>query len=92
MNTSIKGKPIKSDNFCSKPFFLKIDQDIILNTGTEFNRNLLKSKLKDIFSNKISKKIKKYEVWHNKNLIAKIYEETFKQKQFLYLKKLYLNA
>ena len=64
----------------SKPFFLKIEQNIIKNINTDFNRNILKSKLKDIFSNKISKRIKKYNPYHNKNLIEKIYKENIQTK------------
>ena len=79
LNLSIKEIPIINDYFLtkkinySKPFFLKIEQDIIKNINKDFNRNILKSKLKVIFSYKISKIIKKYNPYYYKNLIEKIY-------------------
>ena len=98
LNSSMKKIRIKNGNIFSKrilyskPFFLKIEQDIILNTNTEFNINLLKSKLKDIFSHKISKKIKKFKSNYNKNLIEKIYEENIQTKTISILERTLLEC
>ena len=86
LNLSIKATPIQNVNFYSKKkkysklYFLKIEQNIIYNIDTAFNRKLLQSKLKDIFSNKISKKIKKFDPDYNKILIGKIYKEKIQTK------------
>ena len=64
--------------------FLKPDQKIILQTNVEENRKLLKSKLRDIFSEKVSTKAKNYSKDHhldyNKNFIEKIKNDEKKKK------------
>ena len=64
----------------SKPFLLKINQEIIKNINVENNLNLLRSTLKEIFSNDVSKKMENHGLDKNKKLIEKIYEEN-KQKR-----------
>ena len=59
----------------SKPFLLKINKDIIKNTNVDLNINLLNSKLKEIFSNDVSKKVENHGLDKNKKLIEKIYKE-----------------
>ena len=64
-----------------KPFFLKFEQEIITNINTEFNLNLLKMRLKDIFSNNTSKKVEKnFGTDKNKKLVEKIYEENIQKR------------
>lgn len=75
-----------------KAYFLKIVQKINYDTNTEFNRNLLKYKLKDIFSNKIYAKVKHYKLEHNKNLIDKIYKENIQTKTISILEKTLLEC
>lgn len=64
----------------SKPFFLKINQDIIKDINVDNNNKLLKSTLKEIFSTNVSKKMENYGLDHNKNVIDKIYEEQIQTK------------
>ena len=64
----------------SKPFLLKISQEIIKNINVEDNLDLLRSTLKEIFSNDVSKKVANHGLDKNKKLIEKIYEEN-KQKR-----------
>ena len=64
----------------SKPFLLKISQEIIKNINVERNLNLLHSTLKEIFSNDVSKKVENHGLDKNKKVIEKIYEEN-KQKR-----------
>jgi len=64
----------------SKPFLLKINQEIIKNINVEINLNLLRSTLKEIFSNDVSKKVENHGLDKNKKLIEKIYQEN-KQKR-----------
>ena len=86
LNSSIEEIQIKNENWFSKKifilklYFIKVEQDIIKNTNTEYNRNLLKSKLKDIFSHKISKQAKTHDPYHNKKIIKKIYNEQIQAK------------
>ena len=61
----------------------KISQD----NSISFNKMLLNSKLKDIFSNKISKKCKQFAPDHNKKLIEKIYNENIQIKTISILEK-----
>lgn len=72
--------------------FLKIIQSLILNTNTEFNRDLLKSKLKDIFSNEVYSKVKNYDKNHNKNLIEEIYKDNILTKTISILEKTLLEC
>ena len=64
----------------SKPFLLKINQEIIKNINVEKNLNLLRSTLKEIFFDDVSKKVENYGLDINKKFIQKIYEEN-KQKR-----------
>lgn len=64
------------DNINNKnQFFVKINQEIIKNINVKENLDLLNTKLKDIFSNKVSKKNSSFGLNYNKNLINKIYKE-----------------
>lgn len=64
----------------SKPFFLKINQDIIKDINVDNNNKLLKSTLKEIYSTDVSKKMENYGLDHNKNLIETIYKEQIQTK------------
>lgn len=65
----------------TKPFFLKIEQEIIANINIDFNLNLLNSQLKDIFSYDTSKKVEKnFGSDKNRKLVEKIYEEKIQKK------------
>ena len=64
----------------SKPFFLKINQEIIKDINVDNNKKLLKSTLKEIFSNDVSKKVENYGLDYNRKLIEKIYEENIQKK------------
>ena len=58
-----------------KESFLKINQQIISNTTVQYNLNLLNKKLRDIFSEPVSLKLKEHSVYglnYNKNFIQKI--------------------
>ena len=81
-----------SKKFSSKYFFLKIRQNIILDTNTIFNRELLNSTLKDIYSNKIYTKVSNYEEAHNKKLIDEIYREKIELKTISILDKTLLQC
>ena len=81
-----------SKKLSSKYLFLQIEQDIILNTNTIYNRELLNSTLKDIYSNKIYNKVKNYEEDNNKNLIDKIYREQIEIKTISILDKTLLQC
>ena len=76
----------------SKPFFLKIDQEIIKDINVEPNQNLIKSTLKEIFSNNVSKKVENYGLDYNKNLIEKIYSEKIQKKTIDILEKTFLEC
>ena len=86
INASMKEEEVEiyEKNFkkiiLSKPFLLKISQEIIKNINVEVNLNLLRSTLKEIFSNDVSKKVENHGLDKNKKLIEKIYEEN-KQKR-----------
>lgn len=64
--------------------FLKIDQKITLQTNVEENKKLLESKLRDIFSEKVSTKAKNYsklyKLDYNKNFIEKIKNDETRKK------------
>jgi hypothetical protein len=91
-SSSIKAIKVKKNLFSkkvfiSKPCFMKIEQEIIKNINKDYNLYLLNSKLKDIFSNKISKKCKQFAPDHNKKLIEKIYNENIQIKTISILEK-----
>lgn len=64
--------------------FLKPEQQIILQTNVKENLELLDMKLREIFSKKVSEKVKNYSKEHqldyNKNFIEKIKDDPKKQK------------
>ena len=64
--------------------FLKPDQKIILQTNVKENLALLDSKLRDIFSENVSTKVKnfskEYQLGYNKNFIEKIKNDEKKKK------------
>lgn len=76
----------------SKPFFLKIDQQIIKDINVETNQKLLKSQLKEIFSNNVSKKCENYGLDYNKKLVEKIYEEKIQTKTMAILERTLLEC
>ena len=75
-----------------KPFFVKIDQKIIKETKVEDNQQLFKTKLKDIFSNDVSKKYENLGLDYNKNLIQKMYEENIQKKTIKILERTFLDC
>ena len=64
--------------------FLKPEQQIILQTNVKENLELLDMKLREIFSKKVSEKVKnfskEYQLDYNKNFIEKIKDDPKKQK------------
>ena len=69
--------------------FLKPDQKIILQTNVKENLALLDSKLRDIFSENVSTKVKnfskEYQLGYNKNFIEKIKNDEKKKKRMIFL-------
>ena len=63
------------ENKYVKPIFFKIEQNYISNINANFNKNMIKRSLKDIFLEKVSKKYSNYGLDHNRKLIEKIYDE-----------------
>ena len=76
----------------SRDFFLKVDQEIIKDINVENNKKLLKTKLKDIFSKKVSKKVERFGLDYNKKLVEKIYEEKIQGKTIEILEKTFLEC
>ena len=70
-----------------KPLLVKIDQEIIKTINVEDNLELLESKLKDIFSNKTSKKYKHLGLDRNKEIIDEIYEQKIQKNTISILNK-----
>ena len=70
-----------------KPFLVKIDQEIIKTINVEENLKLINSKLKDIFSNKTSKKYVSLGLDKNKQIIDEIYEQKIQKKTISILNK-----
>jgi hypothetical protein len=70
-----------------QPFLVKIDQEIIKTINVEENLQLINSKLKDIFSNKTSKKYVSLGLDKNKKLIDEIYEQKIQKKTISILNK-----
>lgn len=68
------GKKIK------KQIILKIEAKIANNTNVEDNKELMKTKIKEILSSDITKKIKRYKSYHNKKVIEKYYENNYVRK------------
>lgn len=60
---------------------LKINQFQITNSDVDFNKKFINKKLKDIFSDNITMKYKKYNVDHNKILIKSLLNEKDKEKK-----------
>ena len=58
-----------------KKELVKLEQSQKKNSNAEFNKEFLNKTMKEILSNNITKKIKKYEQDHNKKLINKLVEE-----------------
>lgn len=63
------------ENNYVKPIFFKIDQNYISNINSNFNKNMIKRSLREIFLEKASKKYSNYGLDHNRKLIEKIYNE-----------------
>ena len=89
LNSSIYDK---SKNYLSSNIFLKIEQKIIKDTNVISNQNLLKTKLKNIFSNNVSDKFKNYGLDYNKKLIIKIYKENIQTKTIAILERTLLEC
>lgn len=85
-------KKFSKKKIYSKPFFLKISQDIIKDINVDMNQKLLKSKLKEIFSCEVSKKVESYGKDYNKKLIDKIYEENIQTKTIGILERTFLEC
>jgi len=62
------------------PCLVKIDQNIIGNIKVEYNLNLLNLTLKEIFSQDITSKIKKFNKDYNKKIIEGIFQNKQKEK------------
>ena len=58
-----------------KKELVKLEQSQKKNSNAEFNKEFLNKTMKEILSNNITKKIKKYDQDHNKKLINKLVEE-----------------
>lgn len=71
----------------SKYFLLKVNKEITTDIGVIKNRQLLSSKLKDIFSSDVNQKYKKFGLDYNKKFIEKIYSENTKTKTIAILEK-----
>ena len=96
LNKSLEKDPKPNSNQDSKEkkgevkteCFLKIDQKIILQTNIEENKKLLDSKLRDIFSEKVSTKAmnysKQYKLDYNKNFIEKIKMMKLEEKPMIF--------
>ena len=89
LNSSIYDK---SKNYLSSNIFLKIEQKIIKDTNVISNQNLLKKKLKNIFSNNVSDKFKNYGLDYNKKLIVKIYKENIQTETIAILERTLLEC
>ena len=75
-NKILKTKKIKNWSVNKKPFLLKIDQEIIHNINIDYNLNLLKLTLRELFSNDISKKyLKKFKKSYNREIIQSLYKD-----------------
>lgn len=74
-STFQKEKKIKCNKAYSAKIFLKIDQNIVKNINVNNMLKMLKSKIKDIFSENISKKYINYPLDYNEILIKNIYAE-----------------
>ena len=70
-----------------KPYLVKIDQEIIKTINVGENLQLINSKLKDIFSNKTSKKYVSLGLDKNKQIIDEIYEQKIQKKTISILNK-----
>ena len=65
---------------------LKINQFQIANSDVNFNKEFLNKKLKDIFSDNVTLRCKKYGLEHNKILINKLLNEEDNNKRLLFTK------
>ena len=65
---------------------LKINQNQIINSEVKFNKEFISTKLKDIFSDKVTSRCSRYSVDHNKNLIQNLLNEKDEQKKKLFEK------
>lgn len=65
---------------------LKINQRQVLNTKVDYNLNFLNKTLKDIFSDNLSTKYRKYSPQHNKTLIEQLLNEKEETKKNIFEK------
>ena len=95
LNASLREDEVKNHKKNSKkrivigPFFVKITQKIIRETTVKHNQKLLSKQIRVIFSNKVSKRYKKY---NNEKLIKKIEREEIKTKTIKILKRTFLDC
>lgn len=76
----------KSEEDKRKKQLLKINQFQIINSDVDFNKKFINKKLKDIFSDNITMKYKKFNVEHNKILIESLLNEKDKEKKKFFTK------
>ena len=65
---------------------LKINQKQIINSDVQFNKEFINTKLKDIFSDKVTMRCSRYNLEHNKNLIKSLLTERNLEKRNLFEK------
>ena len=65
---------------------MKINQRQVLNTKVDYNLNFLNKTLKDIFSDNLSTKYRKYSPQHNKTLIEQLLNEKEETKKNIFEK------
>ena len=65
---------------------LKINQNQIINSDVKFNKEFIKKKLKDIFSEKVTSRCSTFNSDHNKNLITRLLNDENEEKRELFTK------
>ena len=73
-------------SYKNRQFLLKINQRQVINSKVDYNISFLNKKLKDIFSDNISTKYKRYLPQHNKILIEKLLNEKDESKKVFFEK------
>lgn len=95
LNTSIKRDMNENEpnEIISSKFLLKIDQEVIRDINTNNNKQLLKTKLKDIFYlNNVSLKYINYGLDYNKKIIENIYKYNTQKKTISILEKTFFEC
>ena len=65
---------------------LKINQSQIINSEVDFNKGFMNKRLRDIFSEDITQRFKRFNIDHNKNLIKYLLNEANEKKRKLFYK------